>query len=104
MAREKEKVIRYMNIKERNGQSLEEREIKMRNRIRDIEKKATLFEKQKRESRKNEISRFKERHEERQGRREKAQRYRDDLDEKAWQDYKKVVAISKKRMKKELDT
>ena len=43
--REREKIARFLNIKERNGRILAERESRITNRIKDIEKKAKEFEK-----------------------------------------------------------
>lgn len=45
LIREKEKISRYLNIKERNGRALAERENRIKSRIRDMEKKAIVFEK-----------------------------------------------------------
>ena len=43
--REREKIARFLNIKERNGRILAERESRITSRIKDIEKKAKEFEK-----------------------------------------------------------
>jgi len=43
--REREKIARFLNIKERNGRILAEREYRISNSIKAVEKKAKDFEK-----------------------------------------------------------
>jgi len=53
--REREKISRFMDIKERNGRSLMERESRISKRLSDVEQKQKEFEKRKKADRKIEI-------------------------------------------------
>ena len=101
--REKEKIARYLNTKERNGRVLAERENRITNRIKEMEKKAMAFEKRRKNERKMEFERLQEREEQWKERRKRVAEHNIELDNKAYGDYKKVVFQSKKRKDKELD-
>lgn len=58
--RERDKIARFYNIKERNGRVLAERESRISNRIKDMEKKQTDFEKRKKNERKMDVARHDE--------------------------------------------
>lgn len=101
--REKEKIARFLNTKERNGRVLAERENRITNRIKEMEKKAMAFEKRRKNERKMEFERLQEREEQWKERRKRVVEHNIELDNKAYGDYKKVVFQSKKRKDKELD-
>lgn len=101
--REKEKIARFLNTKERNTRVLAERENRITNRIKEMEKKALAFEKRRKDERKMEFERLQERDEQWKERRKRVAEHKEELDNKAYGDYKKVVFQSKKRKDKELD-
>jgi|Transcript_44100 hypothetical protein len=71
--REREKISRFLNTKERNGRALLERESRITTRIKNMEKKAREFEKRKNADRKHQLNRIEERRSEWQERRQKVE-------------------------------
>lgn len=93
--REREKIARFLNIKERNGRILADREYRITTRIKDIEKKAKEFEKRQKNERKVQVAQLNEKRDEWQERRQRVIINNEERDEMAWQDYRKTVAQSK---------
>lgn len=101
--REKSKIARFLDIKERSTKQIADRELTFKRRLDEMEKRQAKIEREKRQERKAKATKLAEQKEEWMEKRKKVRMQYKELENKAVDDYRSVVKLSKERMKKELD-
>lgn len=99
IAREKSKIAKYLNIKERNGQNLADRERRIEQRRMKQESKQKDLEKSRRIENRAKAAKLAEQKEEWNEKRKKVRMHYKELENKAIEDYRSTVKLSKERMK-----